>query len=120
MFLSALADTSKDLGFPTASKDFSIALESILSAANNTNTMIWIGSMENCPLDLSRQGQLLKHGKALMSFLRDGNGRKWSTSSLKPFPSYLFLFSQSIVLCRMSENMAEPDRPALLYSKHIR
>ena len=120
MFLSALSATCKDLGFPKASEDFSVALKSILSAANNTNTMIWIGSMENCPLDLSRQGQLLKHGKALMSFLREGNGRKWSTSSQKPFPSYLILFQQSIVLCRMSENMAQPDRPALSYSKHFR
>merc|ERR1719154_62548 len=62
MFLTSISKTCKELGFTEASADFSSACYFITSAASHTNTMMWIGRMENCPLDLSGQGQLLKHG----------------------------------------------------------
>ena len=63
MFLSSLSKTCSDLGLHEDSEEFSAALSSILSAASHTNTMMWIGKMEDCPLDLSGQGQLLKQGR---------------------------------------------------------
>jgi hypothetical protein len=30
-------------------------LEGVLEAADHTNTMMWIGRMEDCPIDLSSQ-----------------------------------------------------------------
>jgi len=33
-------------------------VEAILEAANHTNTMMWIGRMEDCPLELASQVQL--------------------------------------------------------------
>ena len=120
MFLSSLSKTSKELGFVEASKEFSVALEFILSAADHTNTMMWIGKMENCPLDLSGQGQLLKHGKVLNRLL-GGNlklGRKWSSQKLSS--CYLFLFQKSLVLCKTSENISESNNPHLSYANYIR
>ena len=119
MFLSALAKTCKDLGFLTDSEDFSLALEAILSAARHTNTMMWIGKMENCPLDLSGQGQLLKQGNVLASCGKGRNGKRWSIGYQTPHSCYFILFQQSLVLCRTTENMAEPDSPSLLYFKHF-
>ena len=122
MFLSSLSKTCKELGYTEASHEYSAALESILSAANHTNTMMWIGKMENCPLDLSGQGQLLKHGKVLTKCLAGSlkKGRRWSTRSQKPSPCYLFLFQQTVVLCRTSENCVEQNSPHLYYLNHIR
>ena len=122
MFLSSLSKTCKELGFTDASHEYSAALESILSAANHTNTMMWIGKMENCPLDLSGQGQLLKHGKVLTKCLAGSlkKGRRWSTRSQKPSPCHLFLFQQTVVLCRTSENCVEQNSPHLYYLNHIR
>jgi len=121
MFLSSLAKTCKELGFVEASHEYSAALESILSAANHTNTMMWIGKMENCPLDLSGQGQLLKHGKVLTKCLAGSlkKGRRWSTRSQKPSPCHLFLFQQTVVLCRTSENCVQQHSPHLCYLDHI-
>ena len=119
MFLSSLSKTSKELGFDEASKEFSIALECILSAADHTNTMMWIGKMENCPLDLSGQGQLLKHGKVLNRFL-GGNIKLGKWSSQKLSSCYLFLFQKSLVLCKTSENVSESNNPHLYYSNYIR
>ena len=119
MFLSSLSKTCKELGFDEASNDFSIALESILSAASQTNTMMWIGKMENCPLDLSGQGQLLKHGKVLNRLGGNLNfGRKWSSQKLSS--CYLFLFQKSLVLCKTSENISESNNPHLSYANYIR
>ena len=119
MFLSALAKTCTDLGFLTDSEDFSLALEAILSAARHTNTMMWIGKMENCPLDLSGQGQPLKQGNVLVSGGKGRNGKRWSIGSQLPSSCFLILFQQSLVLCRTTENMAEPDSPSLDYSNHF-
>ena len=63
MFLNSISKTCKELGLMEASLEFSSALESVLSAASHTNTMMWIGKMVNCPIDLPSQGQLIKHGK---------------------------------------------------------
>jgi hypothetical protein len=122
MFLSSLAKTCKELGFLDASNEYSAALESILSAASHTNTMMWIGKMENCPLDLSGQGQLLKHGKVMTRCLAGSikKGRRWSKRSQKPSPCHLFLFQQTVVLCRTSENCVEQHSPHLYYADHIR
>ena len=35
-----------------------VIVEAILEAANHTNTMMWIGRMEDCPLELASQVQL--------------------------------------------------------------
>ena len=116
MFLSSLSKAcSKELGLLEDSNEFSVALFSILSAASHTNTMIWIGKMENCSFDLSGQGQLLKNGKLFKRFL---GGRKWS--SQKSSASQLFLFQKTLLLCKTSENLSEPNNPHLLYENHIR
>ena len=63
MFLSSIAKTCRELGLAEAALEFSLALESVLAAASHTNTMMWIGKMVNCPIDLPSQGQLIKQGK---------------------------------------------------------
>eukprot|EP00092_Neocalanus_flemingeri_P006754 GFUD01007296.1.p1 GENE.GFUD01007296.1~~GFUD01007296.1.p1 ORF type:complete len:191 (+),score=49.79 GFUD01007296.1:70-573(+) len=77
--------------------------------------------MENCPVDLSGQGQLLKHGKLLTRSFAGSvkKGRKWRTSSQKPFSCHLFLFQQTVVLCRTSENCVEQNNPHLFYADHV-
>ena len=62
MFLTSLTQCCKDLEDNQASREYEMALEAVLSAAEHTNTMMWVGSMVNCPYDLSAQGQLLKYG----------------------------------------------------------
>jgi len=62
MFLSALAKVCAELDCTEAAKEFGAALESVLSAASHTNTMMWIGRVESCPVELSSQGRLIKHG----------------------------------------------------------
>ena len=117
MFLSALSKTCKELELHEDSEDFSAALSSILSAASHTNTMMWIGKMEDCPLDLSGQGQLLKQGRVgkleLMKIKRKWGQQKTSVCQL-------LLFQESLVLCRTSEDPSEPNNPHLLYENHIR
>jgi len=119
MFLSSLSKTCKELGFVEASKEYSIALESILSAASHTNTMMWIGKMENCSLDLSGQGQLLKHGQVLKRFLGGSTklARKWS--SPKSASCHLLHFQKTLVLCKENQNVSEPNNPYLVYENHI-
>ena len=65
LFLSSISKTCQDLDYTEAGEEFSSALESVLSAAGHTNTMMWIGRMVNCPIDLPSQGQLIKHGKVV-------------------------------------------------------
>ena len=60
MFLSSLCKTCSSLGLVEEARDYSAALEAVLESAAHTNTMMWIGSMVDCPLDLAGQGQLLK------------------------------------------------------------
>jgi len=117
MFLTSIAKTCKQLGFHAASEDFTSACEFISSTATHTNTMMWIGKMINCPLDLSGQGQLLKHGKVLTRPLTGSlkKGRKWSTSSQKGSTCHLFLFQQTLVLGKRSDNMED----TLQYAGHI-
>ena len=118
MFLTSLSKTCKQLGFNEAAEDFASACDFISSAASHTNTMMWIGKMDNCPLDLSNQGQLLKHGQVLTRPLTGSakKGRKWSTSSQKASSCHLFLFQQTVVLCKTSENCKDH----LYYVDHIR
>lgn len=117
MFLTSLSKTCKQLGFNKAAEDFTSACNFISSAATHTNTMMWIGKMDNCPLDLSNQGQLLKHGYVLTRPLTGSakKGRKWSTSSQKASSCHLFLFQQTVVLCKTSENCKDH----LYYVDHI-
>ena len=120
MFLNSLSKTCKELGLTDASNEYSAALESILSAANHTNTMMWIGKMENCPLDLSGQGQLLKQGRVNNIFLGGSIKirRKWS--SQKSASCQLLLFQKTLMLCKTTENLSEPNNPNLFYESHIR
>ena len=67
MFLTSLSQCCKDLEDNLASREYEMALEAVLSAAEHTNTMMWVGSMANCPYDLSAQGQLLKYGPVTTS-----------------------------------------------------
>merc|ERR1712212_1349139 len=106
MFLSSLSKTCAELGLDEASHDFSLALEAVLESAGHTNTMMWIGTMEDCPLDLSGQGQLLRHGPAQTRPLK-GLGlkaRRWSGTGAKTVPAHLFLFQQTIGLGRTGPN----------------
>merc|ERR1719481_1044061 len=116
MFLSSLSKSCQELGLEESSRDFSGALESILTAASHTNIMMWIGSMEGCPLDLSGQGQLLRHGSVASRPLRT---RRWSSGCWKPTASHLFLFQQTLLLCRACANSVEPSSPKLYYISHI-
>ena len=58
------SDTEKlgDLGLVAEHEDFRLASQSIVSVVRHTNTMQWVGSIADCPHDLSAQGQLLKYG----------------------------------------------------------
>ena len=63
MFLQSLSECCADLDRPSASLAYSMALERVLGVAEQTNTMMWVGAMEDCPHNLTSLGQLLKHGK---------------------------------------------------------
>jgi hypothetical protein len=115
LFSISLSKTCEELGLLEDSKEFSVALSSILSAASHTNTMIWIGKIENCSLDLSGQGQLLKNGRVHKRFQK---GIKWS--SQKSSASQLFLFDKTLLLCKTTANLSEPNSSHLLYQNHIR
>ena len=117
MFLSSLSSTCKELGLSAASAEFSAALSSILSAASHTNTMMWIGKMEDCPFDLAGQGQLLKQGRVGKQELMKIK-RKWGQQ--KTSVCQLLLFQESLVLCRTNEDPSEPNNPHLFYENHIR
>jgi len=119
MFLSSLSKTCSELGLHEDSEQFSGALSSILSAAIHTNTMMWIGKMEDCPLDLPGQGQLLKQGKVGKRFLGSVLKRGKRTSSQKSSASQLFLFQKSLILCTTKENLSESNNPHLWYEQHI-
>ena len=120
MFLSSLSKTCTELGLLEDSKEFSSALSSILSCASHTNTMMWIGTMQHCPLDLSSQGQLLKQGTVGNKFLGTITRRGRMASFKKSPGNQLLLFQKSLVLCKTNENLSEPDNPHLYYELHIR
>jgi len=123
MFLSSIAKTSRELGLAEAALEFSLALESVLAAASHTNTMMWIGKMVNCPIDLPSQGQLIKQGKVSRRNIPvpTGGGGKFSRrfSSQKWAPCHLFLFQKTLMLCKTSDNVSEPNNPHLIYENHI-
>ena len=120
MFLSGLCKTIGKLGLQEESKDFSTALEAIVAAANQTNTMMWIGDMKDCPLDLSGQGQLLKHGKVFKRSFGGSikKGKKWSSQKFSS--CHLFLFQKTLLLCQTSANISNPNNQLLFYANHIR
>ena len=118
MFLSALVRTTNDLGYFKDSENYSLALESILSVANITNTMMKVGKIENCPLDLSRQGILMKQGTFIMDSGIRRTGKRL-TMSLSSHTYCLILFQKSLLLCRTTENHTESDSPILHYCKHF-
>jgi hypothetical protein len=137
MFLSSLAKTCGELGMDEEASNFSAALATTMECAHHTNTMMWCGTMEDCPLELSGQGQLLRcasapgrHG-ALMLLPRHGpvqmrplkglglKARKWSGAGHKPTAGHLFLFQQTLVLCREGPNPLDPHSPKIYYVNHI-
>ena len=113
MFLSNLARTSTELGNADSSADYSAALDAIMSVAEHTNTMMWIGEIKNCPLILCGQGPLLKHGRVLSKKIRGSfkNRNKW--------PCHLLLFQQTLVLCKIVERSEKEQHPDLEYFKHV-
>jgi hypothetical protein len=124
MFLRSLSSACSEPAHTAQAEDYLTALQAVLSATSNTNTMMWIGTMADCPVDLSKQGELLKHGPVIKrpGSVKSRKGRKWSSVKLTS-SFYLILFQQSLVLCRTSrtgENTAEPDNPALFYCNHVR
>merc|ERR1711973_802407 len=125
LFLSSISKTCQDLDYTEAGEEFSSALESVLSAASHTNTMMWIGRMVNCPIDLPSQGQLIKHGKIskrnILNTGASGSGGKFSMkwSSPKCVMCHLFLFQKTLMLCRTNDNISEPNNPHLVYEGHI-
>jgi len=120
MFLKSIFKTCKELGFVQTSFDFAGACDTVMSIASNTNTMMWVGNIENCPLDLVGQGQLLKHGPVEARHWTEGGrkGRKWSRSD-KPTSSYLVLFQQAVVLCGTSDKSEDKTYPQLQYIGHL-
>jgi len=126
LFLSSISKTCQDLGYSEAGAEFSQALASVLSTASHTNTMMWIGKMVNCPIDLPSQGQLINNGKVSKRPIAGSPGSSSSSSILsrkltspKTVPCRLFLFQKTLMLCKTSENLAEPNNPHLLYDCHI-
>ena len=117
MFLESLSKTCAQLGLHESSSEFSAALSCVLAAASHANTMMWIGKMEDCPLDLPGQGQILKHG----GLVKQGTmkiRRSWAHQ--KPSPCQLLLFHKTLVLCKTKEHLSEPNNPHLVYENHIR
>merc|ERR1711953_226110 len=125
LFLSSISKTCEELGHTETGAEFSSALECVLSAASHTNIMMWIGRMVNCPIDLPSQGQLIKHGKVtkrvILSTASSSSsgvlGRRFS--SPKTVICQLFLFQKTVMLCKTTENLSEPNNPHLLYDCHI-
>jgi len=121
MFLSSLSKTSLELGLTEAAQDFSIALEGVLTAANHTNMMMWIGRMKECPLELASQGQLLKQGRVLTRLLktRRKSFQGLRTKSVPGTQSYLLLFQHSVIICRESSSCDDNIDPQLVYCTHV-
>ena len=115
MFLSAMAHTCEELGLSESAAEYISTLAIILLTTQHINTMMWIGGMRDCPLDLAGQGQLLKQGTVKERAIK-GSGRKEKKCS----SCQLFLFQHCLVLCRTKVNLAEPGSPHLAYSAHIR
>ena len=120
MFLSSLVHTCSQLGYTEASQNYSAALDSILTAAKRTNTLMWVGTMGDCPADIVGQGELLKHGNVKKSAVGVNTSIERKYASQKLSSCHLFLFQQTIILCRRSENRSEPHNPLLFYANHIR
>ena len=116
MFFNSLSRTSKDLGFLKDSENYQSALASILYVASITNSMMWIGKIKHCPVDLSRQGMLIKDGPVCVG----SNWRRNANCLGQVMEShYLILFQRSLIVCRRRENPADQESPVLLYSKHF-
>jgi len=105
MFLQSLSECCADLDRGSASLAYSTALERVRGAAEHTNTMMWVGAMADCPHDLTNLGQLLKHGKVDTRERKDSFRieRLWYPKPKKRSSKYLFLFQQSIILCRAEQ-----------------
>jgi len=123
MFLSSISKTCQELGLAEAGAEFSLALDSVLAAASHTNIMMWIGRMVNCPIDLPSQGQLIKHGNVTKRniLVPSGAGGRLARrfSSPKWVSCHLFLFQKTLMLCKTSDNLSEPNNPHLIYEHHI-
>jgi len=120
MFLSSLSKTARELGLNEAAQHFSTALEAILDAAEHTNTMMWIGRMEECPLDLASQGQLLKKGRVLSRLVkvRRKSFTGWGARVPQGIPSFILLFQHSVIICRELSSVESSD-PRLVYFTHV-
>ena len=119
MFLKSLSRICRKLGRLEAAEDFSSAHRSILSCVRHTNNMMLVGMMRNCPLDLSLQGQLLRHGK-VYSKMKLGSSILERSLGFQPFQCHLLLFQQSLILCKSEETPADPCSPHLTFESHMR
>ena len=69
MFLQSLSDCCADLDRASASLAYSLALERVLGAAEHTNTMMWVGAMEDCPHNLTSRDPPRQTSGALLAAL---------------------------------------------------
>ena len=91
-----------------------VACLSVMEAvADNTNTMMWLGNIADCPLSLTSQGELLKHSAIRsLSVVKKG---------FKMTGGYLVLFKQTLVFCTVTKNEENLTNPInLTYKSHLR
>jgi len=121
LFLNSLSSLSSSLCLAVEYEEYRLACQSIVSVAEHTNTMMWVGSISDCPHDLSAQGQLLKFGpvqtKSFSGSLR--KDRLWQRRSRRAMSCYLFLFQQNIILCSSQQNPGARPHLAFLFSLSV-
>ena len=115
--ISSIASHLVWVGWEGRDTNCLIALSCVLAAASHANTMMWIGQMQDCPLDLAGQGQILKHGRIAR---QGGRKPRRSWSGQKATQCQLLLFHKTLLLCRTRDNLSEPNNPHLCYENHIR
>ena len=105
MFLNDLSKTSNGLEDGASAANYSAALKSVLSVVDHTNTMIWVGNMKTCPLNLCGQGQLIKYEKVLSKKIHGNfmDRKKW--------PCCLLLFQQTAILCKIVDHTEKLTNP---------
>ena len=95
-------------------EEYADCLSVMEAVADNTNTMMWLGSISDCPLSLTSQGELLKHSTIRSASLLKGGGYKITEG-------YLIMFKQSLVFCTVSKNEENLTNPInLTYKSHLR
>jgi len=113
LFLSSLSKTAQCLGDEVTARNYEAALDCVLAISSHTDTMTWVGGMDRSPINLSSQGQLLKHGQLLSKKINE----KFINKS--KCPCYLILFQQTAVLCKIKGSSEKNTYPELDYWKHL-